>query len=122
MHPHALEADPPGGQQYPPQVWSLDTPSPYVNQGDAGDATWLCGHGRSSRPRSTHRALLVAPSESFVASLPGGRIPERRDCYRFPDAERITRWQAVLDATERLGDEMRELVVTGRIAEVAEAW
>ena len=59
---------------------------------------------------------LVAPSPSFVAALPGGRIPDRRDFYAMPHAERERRWQGVLDASERLGDELRELVATGLVA------
>jgi hypothetical protein len=64
------------------------------------------------------RALLIAPSAEFVASLPGGKIPDRKDFYSMPESERITRWQTARKASERLGDEMRELVATGRVAEV----
>jgi hypothetical protein len=68
------------------------------------------------------RALLVAPSDAFVASLPGGKIPDRRDFYAMPEAERMRRWQAVVDASEALGAELRELVTTGRIADRVQAW
>ena len=68
------------------------------------------------------RALLIAPSEEFVASLPGSKIPDRRDFYTMPDAERMRRWQAVVDASEALGDELRELVETGRVAERVQLW
>ena len=68
------------------------------------------------------RTLLVAPSAGFVASLPGGRIPDRRDFHQLREPERIRRWQIVKDASERLGDEMRELVATGRIADRIRPW
>lgn len=68
------------------------------------------------------RALLIAPSDEFVATLPGGKIPDRRDFYTFSDAERFRRWQAVVDASEAVGDELRELVETGRVAERLELW
>ena len=68
------------------------------------------------------RTLLIAPSAEFVASLPGGRIPDRKDFYRLSDSERIRRWQIVMDASERLGEEMRELVVTGRVADRITPW
>lgn len=77
---------------------------------------------RRARGRNFRRALLIAPSDEFVASLPGGKIPDRRDFYSMSEAERIRRWQATLDASERLGEELRELVVTGRIAERVEEW
>lgn len=68
------------------------------------------------------RALLIVPSAEFVASLPGGKIPDRRDFYTITEGERIRRWQGVVDASERLGEELRELLVTGRIAERITAW
>jgi hypothetical protein len=68
------------------------------------------------------RTLLLAPSEEFVASLPGGKIPDRRDFYGMPEQERMRRWQAVRDASERLGDELRELVATGRMADRVQPW
>ena len=77
---------------------------------------------RRARGANFRRALLVAPSDAFVASLPGGKIPDRRDFYTMPEAERIRRWQATADASERLGDELRELLATGRLAERVEPW
>lgn len=78
---------------------------------------WRRGRGRNFR-----RVLLIAPSDEFVAKLPGGKIPDRHDFYTLSHAERTRRWQAVLDASERLGDELRELVVTGRLAERVREW
>lgn len=68
------------------------------------------------------RTLLIAPSDEYVASLPGRKIPDRRDFYGMPAEERMRRWQAVLDASERLGDELRELIETGRIADRVAPW
>jgi hypothetical protein len=77
---------------------------------------------RRARATNFDRALLIAPSAEFVASLPGGKIPDRRDFAAFPRAERERRWQAVLDASARLGEELHELVTTGRIAAVTRPW
>ncbi|MDC0712518.1 patatin-like phospholipase family protein [Stigmatella sp. ncwal1] len=63
------------------------------------------------------RALLLSPSEAFIARLPHGKIPDRDDFVRFSDAERIRAWNAVREASQQLGDELRELLATGRIAE-----
>ncbi|MFN8574786.1 MAG: patatin-like phospholipase family protein [Gemmatimonadaceae bacterium] len=68
------------------------------------------------------RALLIAPSAAFVNALPGGKIPDRQDFYDFPDAERMARWQQVLDASVQLGDELRELVLTGKLADRVIPW
>jgi hypothetical protein len=68
------------------------------------------------------RALLIAPSEEFVASLPGGKIPDRRDFYTLPERERQSRWQAALDASAALGDELRELIASGRLLDRVRPW
>jgi hypothetical protein len=72
--------------------------------------------------RRFRRALLVAPSAAFVARLPGGKIPDRRDFYALPPAERVRRWQRVVDESERLGDELRALAESGRVADAARPW
>jgi hypothetical protein len=72
---------------------------------------------RRARPANFRRALLLAPSAEFVARLPGGRIPDRNDFYRLPDAERIRAWRAVIAASGKLADELRELMATGRLAD-----
>ena len=77
---------------------------------------------RRARATNFRRALLIAPSDEFVASLPGRKIPDRRDFYSMPEAERFRRWQAVVDASEALGDELRELVETGRVRDRVQLW
>jgi hypothetical protein len=77
---------------------------------------------RRAEARNFRRALLIAPSDAFVASLPGGKIPDRRDFYTLSDDERVQRWQAVVDASEALGDELRELIRTGDIVGRVQPW
>ena len=62
---------------------------------------------------------MLAPSAEFVAKLPGGKIPDRNDFYRLPEAERIRAWRTVAAASEQLADELRELIATGRVADAA---
>jgi hypothetical protein len=68
------------------------------------------------------RTLLIAPSAEFVAKLPGGKIPDRRDFYTLTDAERFERWERVNEMTSVLGEELHELIATGRIAEHTRPW
>ena len=77
---------------------------------------------RRARATNFRRALLIAPSPEFVADLPGGKIPDRRDFYTMPEAERFRRWQGVVDASQALGDELHELIETGRIADRIHVW
>jgi hypothetical protein len=77
---------------------------------------------RRGRARHFRRTLLIAPSAEFVATLPGGKIPDRRDFYAFGHAERERRWSAVRDASERLGDALQELLATDRLVEHVRPW
>lgn len=58
--------------------------------------------------------LMVAPSAAFIASLPHGRIPDRKDFLNFSAGDRVRYWRQVLTATQRLADEFHDLVSTGR--------
>ena len=68
------------------------------------------------------RTLLVAPSPAFLASLPGGRIPDRRDFIHLTEAERMRRWQTILDASAALGEELHELIETRRLVDRVTPW
>ena len=72
---------------------------------------------RRARPANLRRALLIAPSAEFVASLPGGKIPDRKDYYRLRDDDRIRAWRAVVAATRRMADELHDLLATGTLAD-----
>ena len=72
---------------------------------------------RRGGPLNFRRALIIAPSPEFIARLPGGKIPDRDDFYRLPEAERIRAWRQVLSESRRLGDELWDLLATGKIAE-----
>lgn len=77
---------------------------------------------RRASGHNLDRVLLVAPSPEFVRSLPGGKIPDRRDFFAFAVDERMRRWQATLDASAALGEELRALVNSGRVADVVQPW
>ncbi|MCY1046998.1 patatin-like phospholipase family protein [Corallococcus sp. bb12-1] len=72
---------------------------------------------RRAGPLNFRRALIIAPSPAHLERLPGKRIPDRVDFTRLKDDERIRAWKQVLTEGERMGDELRELIATGRIAD-----
>lgn len=80
---------------------------------------WLDKHLRWRRPLAAHmrNVLLVAPSPEWVRRLPGGRIPDRTDFRRFlgQDGLRIRQWQAIAGAGVALGEQLGELIDSGRI-------
>ena len=63
--------------------------------------------------------LLLAPSRDYLARLPHGNLPDRKDFKRYldDDAGRERYWRKAMDESQRLGDEFLELADSGRLAE-----
>lgn len=59
--------------------------------------------------RALDQQLIMAPSEEFVASLPYGKIPDRKNFQDMEDSERLPYWRQVIDLSHRLADEFRAL-------------
>ncbi|MBI5504511.1 MAG: patatin-like phospholipase family protein [Deltaproteobacteria bacterium] len=73
------------------------------------------------RPRGglLDRTVFVAPSQRFIATLPGGKIPDRSDFKTLSTADRQQRWNEVLAKARRLGEALEELLEGTRLADVA---
>ena len=63
---------------------------------------------RQVSPANFAHTLVICPSAEFVASLPGGKVPDRTDFARLPTAERIQRWRTVIQRCRALGDELEQ--------------
>ncbi len=61
--------------------------------------------------------VMIAPSDAFVATLPGGKVPDRDDFLDFGEGERIERWYDVIERCRVLAEELAEGIDSGRIAE-----
>lgn len=101
------EIDPPEGLALYPHFY------PHLVPG------WFDKMLRWRRTRGLRRVVLIAPSARWVASLPGGKIPDRTDFERLSNDERIAAWRRVLERGRALGDAFGELVEGGRIAALA---
>lgn len=66
--------------------------------------------------------IFIGPSREFVQSLPYAKIPDRTDFQKMPAAERIRYWQQAIDAGQRLGDELQQLIENGRLADRVQRW
>src|SRR5581483_7614739 len=66
---------------------------------------WFDKPWSSRRTRGLRRAVVLAPSDAFVASLPRGRIPDREDFSTLRDDERLAAWREVVKRSDELGDE-----------------
>ncbi|MEX8517099.1 MAG: phospholipase [Leptothrix sp. (in: b-proteobacteria)] len=68
------------------------------------------------RHHSSHwldNLVLLCPDPAWVASLPGGKLPDRQDFKTLPTAERIPRWQAALVESERLASDFAQWLAQG---------
>ena len=70
--------------------------------------------------RHRHRAtpaldnmVLLAPNPAWVATLPGGKLPDRKDFTALDDATRMRRWTQAVGECERLADEWRQWLDQG---------
>ena len=66
---------------------------------------------RRAATASMKNAVLVAPSPEFIASLPGGKIPDRTDFKTFVNRndDRMKVWREVVERCRILGTELEEL-------------
>ncbi len=65
---------------------------------------------RGTAPELLDRVVLLCPSEEYLTTLPGGKIPDRRDFPKMTHAERVSTWQKGMDASQRLADDFAALV------------
>jgi hypothetical protein len=80
------------------------------------------GLGRRHQSVNMERVVLVVPCPEYVASLPYGKMSDRKDFATFSgrDAERRAYWQTVADAGRAPADDFADLVDSGRIRQVAQ--
>jgi hypothetical protein len=61
--------------------------------------------------------VMLVPSDEFVASLPYGKIPDRKDFEVMPAAQRIEYWQAVISQSDQLGMAFKAMQADQNIVE-----
>lgn len=85
---------------------------------------WMDKRFKRRRPpeAALDSVVMVYPSETFIAGLPDGRIPDRVDFKTFIDdqATRIANWRRTVEMSAPLGEEFLELIASGRIRDVVE--
>lgn len=70
---------------------------------------------RRAKAQALDNVIMVVPTDAYVAQLPGGQIPDRKDFQRFKgnEAERQRRWRQVKDKSESLGAEFLAIAQSG---------
>lgn len=75
---------------------------------------------RQPHASSYDNVVMLVPSAEFVASLPYGKIPDRKDFENMPATQRIQYWQKVLSESDRLGEAFMQLTQTADIASMVQ--
>lgn len=63
---------------------------------------------RRIRPEVLDRLVLIAPSTSYVDSLPYQKIPDRGDFQRFEQTERLRYWNQTIEQSKLLAEAFSE--------------
>lgn len=64
---------------------------------------------RRANPRHYDNVVMLCPTDEWVAQLPNGRIPDRRDFNRMTDAQRIRDWGEAMKRSEALVEDLQRL-------------
>lgn len=75
---------------------------------------------RRARLERFDNVVLLAPSSKFVASLPHGKIPDRRDFGNFTDDERTRAWRTCMRQSECLAEEFEQSLSHAGLADKVE--
>ncbi len=72
--------------------------------------------GRHRASPMLSNVVVLCPSAHWVASLPGGKLPDRSDFKAFADdgEGRMRAWRRALAESHQLADEFAELVMSGK--------
>jgi hypothetical protein len=61
---------------------------------------------RKAKAHNYDNVVMLAPSEEFIAKLPYGKIPDRKDFENLSNDERESYWNTVLEATNQLVEDL----------------
>lgn len=66
---------------------------------------------RHRAAETMNNVLMISPSEHFLALMPFGKIPDRKDFFKMNDEDRVKFWKTVVSESNRLGDEFMETIL-----------
>jgi hypothetical protein len=76
--------------------------------------------GRHTATAALENLVLLAPNPEWVASLPGGKLPDRADFMTYADdvSARVRAWRKAVAAAQQWVDEFQEAVSAGTAMEL----
>jgi len=77
---------------------------------------------RKARPTQLDNVVVVSPSPEFIASLPGGRIPDRKDFLHFrgDNDSRIRQWQYCIDRGKELAQSFLQSINSSTLRDLVQ--
>ncbi|MGZ9899449.1 alpha/beta hydrolase [Shewanella gaetbuli] len=69
-----------------------------------------------------HNALILAPSNDYIAKLPYSKLPDRTDFKQLDSDSRIQYWQKSVKQSQQLADELATIIDKGTIMEHMVRW
>jgi hypothetical protein len=77
---------------------------------------------RKTDAETLSNVLMVLPSEDFIKTLPGEKVPDRTDFLTYIDDQdtRIKNWYKAVELSAPLGEDFLELVESGKIKDMVE--
>lgn len=64
---------------------------------------------RKPSKENYRRTIMLVPTDEFVASLPYGKIPDRKDFEKLDDESRIKYWREVIQRSQLFSQQLVEL-------------
>lgn len=77
---------------------------------------------RRTTGRQWPKVILMAPSDEFVASLPYGKIPDRKDFANLDAATRLKYWRSAVAQGQQLAEQLQEWIASDRIRDKVQLW
>lgn len=74
------------------------------------DKAWK---GRHRFSAGLDNLIVLCPNPAWVATLPGGKLPDRQDFKALPTDERIRCWRLAVAESQRLADEFEAWLAAG---------
>ena len=65
---------------------------------------------RADQQVSAEQLIMICPSDAFLARLPFGKIPDRRDFGKIPESVREKYWRHCVKESQHLADDFHELI------------
>jgi len=85
---------------------------------------WFDKQIKWRRTRGQHwpNTVLINPTAAFLARLPYGKIPDRKDFSQLSVDDRFKYWRKAIDLSQLLGEQLQNWIATDTLREKTKLW